>query len=109
MDNSYHPVERSDQLQAITNYLMTGKKDQRVPYYKGRGTFDVTFEDPPTFYYRKSNGARVEVVFVLPDNTAWMNRLAFPLFVGGSRRHLKRSTRSKKSRRATRHRLRHRK
>jgi hypothetical protein len=95
VDNYYRPVERKDQLEAIKNYLTTGKPSQSVPHYLG-GMFTVEFEDLPRFYYKKSDGTRVEILFGTSRLTNLINRVM--IHNGGSRRRHQTSKRSKRVR-----------
>jgi hypothetical protein len=67
--DQYLSVERTDQLQAIKQYLTNGVPKQSVPHRSGVGTFDVTFDDLPTFSYNKDdvNKTRVEILFATPS------------------------------------------
>jgi len=118
VDDSFHPVVRKDQLEAIEKFLTTGKQVQIVPHYTGDGTFKVTFHDRPKFSYtkifrdkagNKKEGGKVTIEIERPEYIAYMRRLINDFSAGGSRRHLKRSARSKKSRRRQHKTRRHRK
>jgi hypothetical protein len=96
-DNKYYPVERSDQLQAINKYLTTGTSQQSVPHYTGQGMFEVTFKGAPKFFYTKSNGTHVEIMFSTPNMVYLLNRV-----LDGGSRHRRTSKRTKKVRHSSR-------
>lgn len=76
-DKTFNPVTRPDQMQAVKQYLSNGKAAQSVPHQSGSGTFDVTFEGLPSFYYIKDDGkgTKVELLFATPKLIHLRNRL----------------------------------
>ena len=65
---------RSDQLEAIKNYMTTGKNSKDIPHASGKGFFNVTFGDIITSY-TKEDGVKVEVMFGNKNDFAYSSRV----------------------------------
>lgn len=68
---------RSDQLEAIQNYMTTGKNSKDIKHFSGDGNFNVTF-GVITTSYKKENGETVEVMYNTKSKFAHMNRVMDP-------------------------------